>query len=288
MLTPDQIAMRTTGIGASESPMLLGESPHGGPIDLYLRKVGLSEDAPSPEQEMGNYLEEGVARYYADKTGSHLEPATTLRHPQYPWLLATPDRWVNGRRKLLQIKMVGSWMAHHWRDTEDGIPDYVRIQVTQEMDVAGVPICDVCAVLGGTKPAIYQVEYDPELAEAIREVVRAFWFGHVVPRVYPPLDGSESATELLKRLYPRHRPATLVEATAEAEAWARELRAARAMCATGEQAKALAEQQLKALLGDSEGMRGDGWTVTWRTNKAGARPFLFDDETVSRRKDKAA
>jgi putative phage-type endonuclease len=287
MLTPEQIEMRKTGIGASESPMIMGESPHGGPIDLYLKKVGLAVEETTAAQKIGNYLEAGVAEYYAAEMGVRLTPATTLRHPELPWYLATPDRWVNGRQKLLQIKMVGQWMAHHWRDDDDGIPDYVRIQVTQEMDVAGVQLCDVCAVLGGTEPRIYQVEYDAELASYIREMVRSFWFDHILAREPPPVDGTESAHDLLKRLYPIHR-AVMLDATDEAESLVSELRAAKVAVARGEHIESLVEQKLKLLIGDAEGMRGPDWAITWRTNKAGARPFLFNDQTKEKKRKKAA
>lgn len=274
-LDAEQIEMRKTGIGASESPMLLGESPHGGPIDLYLRKMGLATFAATPAQEMGNFLEQGVADWYAYKTGSTLDHCTTLRHPEFPWMIATPDRWVNGRDRALQIKMVGPWMAHHWTDADDGIPDYVRVQVTHEMDVAGIRLMDVCAVIGGTDPHIYQIEYDPELAASIRTIVKRFWFDHVLPAIPPTVDGSPSANELLKALYPYHRTA-MVDATDEAEEWALRLRAARAGIDRHTASETIAEQKLKEIIGAAEGMAGSDWTITWRAN-AKARPFLFKD-----------
>jgi putative phage-type endonuclease len=282
-LTPEQLELRRHGIGASEAPMVLEESPHGGRIALFLRKLGLADEFTTGAQEMGNILEPGVATYYARKTGAVLTPETTLRHPTMPWILATPDRWVNGRQKILQIKCVGQWMAHHWRDDEHGIPDYVRIQVTQEMIVTGARVCDVAALICGTDIRVYQVEFDPELAEMIVEAVTRFWFDHIEPRVMPEPDGSEDATDLLARLYPRHRE-PLMDATNEMELLAMELRTARANAAAWADRAELREQELKALLRESEGVRGNGWTATWKTNAAGARPFRFSVDGTQTKK----
>lgn len=286
-LTAEQLAMRLTGVGASESPMLLGESPHGGPVALYMRKVGLEVVEQSDEQEMGDILEPGVATFYARRTGAELAEATTYRHPKCPWLLATPDRWVNGRQKLLQIKCVGQWMAHHWTDDENGIPDYVRVQVTQEMDVCGVYQCDVAALICGTRPRIYQIEYDPELAALIREATRSFWFDHVEPRVPPAPDGSEESDELIRRLYP-HVRAALMPATAEMEKVARALRRARHESKRWAAEQTLLEQRFKHLLGDVSGAVGDGWTVTWNANTKGVRSFLFRTDEDRKARGKAA
>lgn len=273
-LTPEQIEMRKTGIGASEAPMVLGESPHGGPIALYLRKLGLAVDVTTPAQEMGNILERGIAEYYARKTESVLAPATTLRHADYPWILATPDFWVNGYSKIVQVKTVGQWMAHHWTDDDDGIPDYVRIQVTQEMDVAHVEQCDVAALICGTDMRIYQVAFDPDLAAAIREPVTSFWFDHIVPRAMPESDGSEDMNELLKRLYPLDRT-PLVDATPEMDVVGSALIEARSSARQWSTEQERLEQEMKKLLGTAAGALGSDWTVTWKANKLGVRSFVF-------------
>lgn len=285
-LSPAQIRMRKTGIGASEAPMVLGESPHGGRIALYMRKLGLADDFTTPAQEMGNLLENGIATYYARKTGAKLKGATTLRHPRDHWMLATPDRYVNGGQKLLQIKLVGIWMAHHWQDTDEGIPDYVRVQVTQEMDVSGIHLCDVAALIGGTDPRIYQVEYDRDLADGIREANRAFWFDHILPKIPPESDGSDDMNELLKRLYPRSRGPAIV-ASPELEALASLLIRARANASAWTTEQARIEQEMKRLMGPVEAVEGAGWKVTWRANTK-ARPFVFKSDEEQQAKRKAA
>lgn len=274
-LTPEQIEMRKTGIGASETPMLVGESPHGGAIDVYLRKLGLAQEMQTDAQELGNLLEDGIVRWYEKKVGATCSPATTLRHPHAPISLATPDRFVNGRQKLLQIKLVGTWMAWHWDG--DRPPPYVLVQVQKEMEVADVDLCDVAALIGGTDPRIYQVERDRELGAALVDIDADFWAAHIAPRIPPAVDGSRSATEMLKILHPRHAERRL-EVTPDLSELVEQLRiSARAETLAARQ-YLLAEQRIKAIMGDAQSARGDDWTITWRNNVTGARVFRFTDK----------
>lgn len=272
-LTDEQLAMRLTGIGASESPMILGESPHGGPVAVFLSKLGLSSRETTEAQELGNYLEDGIARYYAAKHPGEViaDVGVTLRHPKMPWMLCSPDRWINPygeRSRLMQIKLVGSWMAHHWTE---GVPSYVQIQCQHEMFVTGARENVVAAVIGGTQPVFRTIEFDEALALDIAEACRVFWSEHVQRREAPEPDGSEDADSLLARLYPRAVPKKSVEAPASLDAVAKEL--ARVKLAKKREDELA--QKIKAAMGDAEEMKASWWRSTWKENKGGTRAFSF-------------
>jgi len=286
-LTETDLLMRPTGVGASESPMLVGVSPFGGPIDLYMRKVGLWTEPETDAQLLGNLLEDGIAQWYALTTGASLEQGATMRHPEHPWFLATPDRFVNGREKLLEVKLVGKWMEHHWSDGEEGLPDYVATQVQHQMEVCDVDCCDVVALLGGTTPRIYQVTRDREIGAGLLDIVRAFWFDHVVPRVPPPIDSGEASRALLAKLFPFHRTPAIA-ADVVFEELARSYRNARRDLNDAETRKSLAENLMKERLGDAEAVRGADWTATWKANAKGVRSFRFSDRLEGVLKGKAA
>src|SRR5688572_18834229 len=103
----EQTAFRRTGVGASESPCLVGVSPFGNEISVWCEKMGLEIKEATDEMELGLLLEEGAARLYAKKTGFSVCHFGSIRHPRYPWMLATPDLAVFGQRRLAQIKIVG-------------------------------------------------------------------------------------------------------------------------------------------------------------------------------------
>lgn len=271
-LTEEQIEIRKTGIGASEAPMVLGVSPHGGPVALFLRKLGLAEFETTDAQELGNFLEDGIANFYAWKTGARVEKVNkTFRHPKISSVLASPDRWVftkDGRRKLLQIKLVGTHMAYHWNQ---GVPDYVQVQCQQEMEVMGVAENDVCAVLGGTEPKIQTIYRDEELGADIAEADRRFWNDYILTRTHPEPDGSEAADQMLKGMFPKSRPLEMIDSDLELDALATDLFLARASAAK----QSLIEQKIKARIGDAEGVKGPWWKATWASNAKGNRTFLF-------------
>ena len=94
MLTPAQLELRKTGWGGSEIGALLGVDPFSGPLDVYLKKTEPDWVAPpNADMERGTFLEDGVAEWYAFRTGTKLERIDeTMRHKTRPLVLATPDR----------------------------------------------------------------------------------------------------------------------------------------------------------------------------------------------------
>ena len=76
----DWLAFRRRGIGGSDAAAVLGISPFRTGVDLYYDKLGLPV-AESEENwvamEMGNLLEDLVARIIAKKTGLKVTPRTS-------------------------------------------------------------------------------------------------------------------------------------------------------------------------------------------------------------------
>ena len=69
-LTDAQRAMRLTGVGASEVAAIVGESPYGGPLSVYLEKVDPEHGfAGNFATRRGHALEGLVAHEYELATG---------------------------------------------------------------------------------------------------------------------------------------------------------------------------------------------------------------------------
>ncbi len=211
MLTAEQIEIRKTGIGASESSMLFEMHPKRSAIDLYLEKAGLAEKADNDNEsdgeeittaDVGNVLEDGMRLLFERKTGKTLvRPGPiTLRHPLVESVLASPDDFVNGENAGVEIKVVGWRMAHHWES--DTLPDYVRLQAAQNMAVCDRDRWYVIALIGGTTPVFHTVERDLDLELAILERIDWFLTEHVVPRVPPPITDPEARRRYLRTRYP--------------------------------------------------------------------------------------
>jgi putative phage-type endonuclease len=276
MLSAEQHALRLTGIGSSDVAAIVGVSPYASAHDVWLVKRGLAEFKGNTATELGHYFEPVIASIYADKTGSKLELHGETVQGREPWMLATPDYMVTSpERKLLEVKHVGMRTMGHWGSEEDGVPYFYLTQVQWQMHVTGIHTCDVAAVLGGIDFRSYTVRYDQELATMLERACRDFWFEHVTKGIAPKVDGSEGAKRMLSTLYPRNeRP--LVIGGPDAQVWMERLQKAEAEEERIAKEKLRAQNELKALIGDADGIVGAEYRATWKATKTGNRRFVFD------------
>lgn len=279
MLTPAQLELRRTGWGGSEIGALLGVDPFSGPLDVYLKKTEPDWVAPENEDMLrGSFLEDGVAQWYAHRhPGEALTRfESTLRHATRPLALATPDRVTDGGR-LISIKCPRR-AGDAWGDHGSQVcPERAVLQLQQEDAILcslGHPILPVfhLAALVDGDLRVYEVERDLELQAMILDHGERWWAKHVVPRVPPPLDGSDAGHEWLKRRFPRNvqplRPAGI-----DGEILLLNLRDAKAAEKKAAQSVAKARQLVEEAIGDAEGIEGAAGKVTWRARKDGVRVF---------------
>lgn len=269
MLTPEQIAMRKTGVGSSEIAAVAGLDPYRRAIDVYAAKLGI---APAFEgnafTRWGNKLEEVIAEAYAEERGVVLSSPGTMRHPEHPVVIATPDRLVHAKKgapasKVLEIKNVGARMAHLWGAVGDDVPENYLCQVQWEQAASGVHDGDLAALLGGNDLRVFAIPYDGELVGQLIEIGERFYRDHVQAEKPPPVDGSENYGDFLKHRFPRDTR-KMLPATADAKQLAADLaEALEDEKRIGEHAEGL-KNKLKAIIGDAAGIEG---LCTWKAAK---------------------
>lgn len=275
MLSERSKQIRATGLGSSDVAALVGLDEHRGPIDVFLSKVGLGSEPQNDAMESGHELEAAIGRMYCRRTGAKLHSGGgTLRHPKFPWAVCTLDRRATGPAPIVEIKNIGAFMTRPWRH---GVPDSKFIQVTWQMFVTGLRPAHIMALLGGTMPRIFHVEYDAELAEMLCDVAHDFWHD----RVLPARAAREAGEETWTRFAPEHTPAeaveladaqfresngTLLPATDEARAIWRELEVAEADQKAAKARRDAAEAAAKRLLGPAEEIAG---CFTWKHDEVG-------------------
>lgn len=291
MLTAGQLALRRTGITAGDVRALVGEDPYSRTAhDVFIAKTLV--DAPFEESEamsLGNELEPMVIRRLAAKRGLHVvrrEPdRMTVVHPEHPTHIATPDAWLapsafHPAEAIAEVKVVGMHNAHEWGEPEGDAPDWVIIQATWQAHVTSMPLVHVGALIG-TEVRPFVVRPDPDLEEALIEAADRFWTDHVLPRKPPPVDGSEGAKRMLRAVWPRERR-HMLRAGPEIEQLARQYFEANRTKQSAEAAAELARQQLAEIVGEHEGIAGDGWRLLLRwqepcevaaSSRAGYRRF---------------
>lgn len=270
-LSPEQLAMRSSGLGASEIGAALGLSRWETPLGIYLRKVGEAPEFEGNEAtEAGLELEPAIATWALKKLGNPpAHESGTVRHPVHSFCFATPDRIFDDRSAILQIKNVGFHMRDEWGDDHDDVPHAYRVQVEWEMIATGIKRAHLAVCIGGQRLRIYTFDQDPATSESLIRQAHHFWHEHVLARVPPPIDGAEKTRRWLESKHPGHFGSMRAIEWDEAEMCADYLRAIAAENEAKE-TKALIGNRLRAALGDSEGAEGQGVKFTWKQNANGS------------------
>lgn len=235
---------------------------------VYLEKTGT---APPREEDdvmaAGSLLEDGIAKLYARREGVRVvgrQP--TYEHPKHAWALATPDRMVKrGRKNRRIVEIKNASRPRDWgADGSDDIPKHYYTQVQWQLEVCQVEEADVAALFFGRDLRVFHLKRDPELGEMLLGAAENFWTGNVLPRVAPPLDGSDAADEYLRVTFPRSLSDALEPASAQSIGWAEQYLAADAEIKAATARKREAQQLLEFTIGSSEGIRGPGFKATWK------------------------
>jgi len=245
------LAARRKGIGASEIAAVLGISPWESPFSLYWRKVNGWDFGASAAMEWGNRLEPAIAAKFADNHPEfEIGPGELEANPIYPWMLATPDRYVwDIGRKTLNISGLLEMKTAHSADGwgEDGtadIPVYYRAQAQWQMAVVDVEWVVVAVLIGGSDYREYPILRDRRDINVMVEAGRRF-MNRIEAGDPPPLDDHHATLAAVKRLHPDLDD---TEAEVNERVAANYLRACRAY-KTAEKAKARYEILLRDQMG---------------------------------------
>ncbi len=135
---------RKAGIGASDAASVIGMNPWKTNIELWEEKTGLviPEDiSDKPVVKYGNDAE-GLLRelFILDHPQFDVkyEEYKMFYHKKYPFLFATLDGWIEGKRNgVLEIKTTQIMNPMQWAKWKDGIPDNYYIQCLHQLLVTG-------------------------------------------------------------------------------------------------------------------------------------------------------
>jgi len=272
----DWLAVRRRGIGSSDAAAAVGLNPYKSPLELWLEKTGRDGALPKadPQDEdsplyWGHLLELIVAAHYRQRTGRRVRRVNAvLQHPdpQLSWMLANLDREVlgSGEVQILECKTAGLNGARLWKE---GVPEYVQLQVMHQLAVTGKQAADVAVLLGGQRLEIHRLERDEALIARLIRLERQFW-QYVVSDTPPPADGSASAEQALRSLFPQDDGQSLdFTRNAELSAAFAELQHVRQALAAQEQREAQLRQTLQQAMGEASRAQFESGTVTWKKAK---------------------
>lgn len=263
---------RTKSIGGSDIGAIAGLNPWKGPMDVYLEKLSLVP--PQEETEAlywGKAMEPALKKRYEKETGNTVSEGVPIIHPfpNYPFLTGTPDGLINHGEGIAE------WKTSGWRDPEkwgeagsDLIPPEYLAQVQWYMGLTGAEWADLAVLFMGRRREfiIYHIPRDQELIDSLISIAVDFWKNHIIPQIPPPLDATEATRTLLKLKYPKDI-GDMLPAPESALEWLSRLQTAKETIREAEIEKTLAENYLKDIIGEAQGLLADGFKVTWKRNK---------------------
>ena len=264
MSRQEWLDFRRKGIGGSDAAAILGLSPWASPLDVYLSKTGelpTESDEPSDAMRFGSILEDIVAQEFSRRTGLKVRRRNAmLQHKDYPFMLANLDRRIVGGG-ILECKTANAFTAGDWAD---GVPEHYMCQVQHYLAVTGEKFAYIAVLIGGQKFEFARIERDEPFISTIIDYERTFWHDNVLAGKAPEIDGSESAGELLKQLFPQSNKAT-INLPASALELITQYEVASADEKDAKARKDAAGNKLKMMLGENEiGLLGDR-RIKWST-----------------------
>lgn len=210
-LTREQwLEYRRRGIGGSDVAALMGISPFRTGRDLYYDKLNIAptEDDQSNwvALEMGNLLEDLVARIFEKKTGYRIfKMKKMFYHPEYTFMLADVDYFVSmpdGNTAILEIKTTNyNAKDNWWKNGAEYVPIYYESQERHYMAVTNLNQVFFCCLYGNNEDEVIirKIERDDAYEEEMIFLEQNFWNNHVLVKVPPPY--TEEGDLIVKSLH---------------------------------------------------------------------------------------
>lgn len=287
-LTAAQLEMRKCMIGASQVPAVLGEGLFGSELTVWTEVMALPREDISDRNEVkaGNYFQSGVLAWWLDDFGKsrgltlRRMPEETIVHPRLSWLCATPDDYALDAAgnvvATVQAKTGGWYRELEWEDPdthEVAVPLAVVLQVQTEMEVTGLDLSYVAAVIGGNRPYWGVVERDREMWASMEKLLAAWHKRHVLGGVQPDPTGRAWDTRALRKLSPSDNGQT-IRLSVEGVGHARKSEELQEQIAELELERERLRNLLRAEMGAATFAEGPGVRVSNKTNKKGVRTLL--------------
>ena len=134
--TPEWHRWRMQGIGASDAPVIMGETAFKTPRTLWSIKTGrMQEGSAGPAARRGRELERFARRAYERQTGIQMEPLC-LVHEEFEWMRASLDGLSFDGSTLVEIKCPLN-LRDRASAQEGRIPPQYHAQLQHQLEVSG-------------------------------------------------------------------------------------------------------------------------------------------------------
>lgn len=167
------LEMRKNFIGASDVPIILGESPYMTPFELWQVKMGISQGAiETPAMRKGKELEGHALSLYNQKQGETFTPQVIL-HPTIKYLMASLDGLNEDHTRAVEIKNPS--LTDFIEVREGRVPIKWRGQLQAQIMVTGFDSIDLMPFREKDGSVILTVNRDDEYQSRIKEACEKFY-----------------------------------------------------------------------------------------------------------------
>ncbi len=247
--------------GASEVGALFDCHPFQSEYGLWALKCGLTQPQEDTERlNAGRFLEPAILAEF------NLKNRRSFRHNTTPIVFsseisATPDgiELEDDGALVADVKTVMPFMIEKWKD---GTPEYIKLQLQQQMMCAAANRGVTIAMFGFSDPRHEWIEADKELQKQIVERWATFWKRVRGELPAPDVDGHRATAAALGAVKTN---ASVIELGPEVYEWSSELATLEAKAKATKPREAELKNKIRAALGtNSTGVFGDGsgWRVS--------------------------
>jgi putative phage-type endonuclease len=186
--TPEWLAWRMGGIGASDAPVIEGTSPYQTIRQLALEKMGRSvatESDPSKEFifAKGHRTEALIRKQFQELINDEIQPVC-FQHSEIEYLRASLDGFSQSHG-VLEAKLVGKEVLS--KALNDGeIPAHHYTQMQHQFAVSGADVGQWFGHDGASNGALIEVRANPEAIKRLLGLEHTFW-ANVKAGIVPPL-----------------------------------------------------------------------------------------------------
>jgi putative phage-type endonuclease len=176
--TPAWHHFRGKGIGGSDAPIIVGDSPWNDPFTLWAQKCGyLQRELPNEFQkrsmERGQQLEPVVRAKYEAQVGKKF-PAIVAINEQHEWLRCSLDGWNAESKQILEIKCPNK--VDHGKAAKGLVPDKYKAQLAHQFLVTGAESAVYVSYYNDEMPlAVVHVQPDHAYNKMVFEKLEKFW-----------------------------------------------------------------------------------------------------------------
>jgi len=186
--TPEWLSWRLQGIGASDAPVIMGETPFKTPRTLWSIKTGRGQEGQAgPAARRGRQLEAFARRAYERRTGIQVEPLC-LVHQEFEWMRASLDGLSFDGSTLVEIKCPLN-LRDRTSAQEGRVPLQYQAQLQHQLEVSGAERGHYWSFYGN-EGVLVEVLPDKEYARRLIDTEAAFW-QLVKEDRWPEVEGEE-------------------------------------------------------------------------------------------------